>query len=116
MTTINWEDFQKVELRVGTILRVEPFPEARKPAYQIWVDLGPELGVKKSSAQLTDLYEKESLVGTQVLCVCNFPPRQIGPFRSEILITGLVLDEGERQGNVVLVRPDQKVPNGIRLA
>lgn len=111
MSTISWSDFAKVELRAGTVVRVEDFPEARKPAYKIWVDLG-ELGERKSSAQVTRLYTKEALLGRQVLCVCNFPEKQVGPFVSEILITGFVLENGE----VVLASPERSVPNGTRLA
>jgi tRNA-binding protein len=108
---INWQDFERVDIRVGTIVRVEPFPEARKPAFKLWVDLGP-LGIKKSSAQLTVRYTPEQLIGTQVLVVTNFAPRQVGPFISEILVTGFV---GE-SGDVVLARPDAPVPNGSKLA
>lgn len=110
--TITWEQFQSVELRVGTIQRVEPFPEARKPAYKLWVDFGDELGVRKSSAQITDLYSPQELVGTQVICVTNFPPLQVGPMMSEVLITGFHRDDGA----VVLARPDADVPDGARLA
>jgi tRNA-binding protein len=109
--TISWDDFTRVELRVGTVLRVEAYPEARRPAYKLWVDLG-ELGVRKSSAQITRLYSAEDLVGRQVLCVCNFPPKQIGNFMSEVLVTGLVVDAEQ----VVLVQPERPVPNGTRLA
>jgi tRNA-binding protein len=108
---IKWEEFERVDLRVGTIVRAEPFPEARKPAYKLWVDLGA-LGVKQSSAQLTVRYTPDDLIGTQVLAVTNFPPRQIGPFLSEILVTGLL---GEA-GDVVLVRPEFTVANGSKLA
>jgi tRNA-binding protein len=110
-TTITWSDFEKIEIRVGTIVRAEPFPEARKPAYRLWVDLG-ELGVKQSSAQITALYTPEQLVGTQVVAVTNFPPKQIGPFISEVLVTGFVQDDG----SVILARPDKRTPNGSRLA
>lgn len=108
---ISWDDFQKVDLRIGTVVEVSEFPEARKPAYKLRVDLGEEFGIKKSSAQITNLYEKEELLGRQVLCVVNFPPKQIGPYLSEVLTTGLI-----QEGGVVLVGPDQKVSNGARLA
>ncbi len=111
METINWSDFDKVELRVGTIIDVEDFPEARKPAYKLKVDFGEEIGVKKSSAQITDIYNKEELIGTQVLGVVNFPSKQIGPIQSECLVTGFYRDDGA----VVLARPDSPVPNGARL-
>lgn len=110
MSTITWDQFAAVELRAGTIVRVEPFPEARKPAYKIWADFG-ELGVKQSSAQITKHYTPEQLVGTQLIGVVNFPTKQIGPFRSEFLVTGLVVGEGD----IILARPDQTVPNGSRL-
>ena len=112
MQTISWEDFEKVELRVGTVVDVQDFPEARKPSYIVWVDFGAEIGIKKSSAQITHLYTKESLKGKQVMGVVNFPPKQIGPIRSEFLLTGFVLDTGE----VVLAVPDKKVPKGLKLA
>jgi tRNA-binding protein len=108
---IKWEDFERVEIRIGTIVRAEPFPEAKKPAYKLWVDLGP-LGVKRSSAQLTARYTPETLLGTQVLAVTNFAPRQVGPFISEVLVTGFI---GE-QGDVVLARPEFPVSNGSKLA
>ena len=112
METISWADFEKVELRVGTIIDVEDFPEARKPAFKLKVDFGDEIGVKKSSAQITDLYNREELMGRQVVAVVNFPARQIGPMRSECLVTGFHREDGF----VVLARPDSKVPNGARLA
>nr|BCX01775.1 MAG: tRNA-binding protein [Bacteroidota bacterium] len=108
---ISWEDFQQVDLRVGRIVRAEPFPEARKPAYRLWIDFGPELGVKTSSAQITDLYRPEELVGRLVVCVVNLPPKQIGPFRSECLLTGFP----DEAGRVVLCVPERPVPPGSRL-
>lgn len=108
--TITWEQFTAVELRAGTIIKAEPFPEARKPAYKLWVDLG-ELGIKKSSAQITHRYTLEELVGQQVICVTNFPKKQIGPWLSEILVTGFE-DEEKR---IVLAQPQANVPNGHRL-
>lgn len=110
METITWSEFQKVQLHVGTVVEAEVFEEARRPAYKLKIDLGPEIGIKKSSAQITDLYQPEELIGKQVLCVVNFPKKQIGPFMSEVLTTGLVQDSG-----VVLVGPDKQVPNGLRL-
>ena len=112
MNDLSWEEFQRVELRVGTIVAVEPFPEARKPAWKLRVDFGPELGERKSSAQITDLYSAEDLLGRQVLAVVNFPPRQIGPFMSECLVTGFHREDGA----VVLAVPDGSVPDGARLA
>lgn len=112
MDIIGWADFEKVELRVGTIVEVEEFPEARKPAYKLKVDFGDEIGIKKSSAQITDIYARGDLIGRQVLAVVNFPPRQIGPVRSECLVTGFHREDGA----VVLVGPDSNVPNGAKLA
>ncbi len=112
MAEITWDEFQKVELRVGTILSAEEFPQARRPAYKLWVDFGDEIGTRKSSAQITDLYSVDELVGKQVIGVVNFPAKQIGPFLSECLVTGFV-NEG---GSVVLAIPDRAVANGARLA
>jgi len=112
MQTIEWNDFEKVELRVGTIVEVNEFPEARKPAWKLKVDFGDEIGLRKSSAQITDLYTAEDLLGRQVVAVVNFPPKQIGPMRSECLVTGFHREDGA----VVLAGPDSEVPNGARLA
>lgn len=108
---ITFDDFLKVEVRVGTVRRAEPYPEARKPAIKLWIDFGEELGEKRSSAQLTLHYSPESLVGRQVVAVTNFPPRQIGKFRSEVLVLGLA-DAG---GAIVLLAPDKPVPDGARM-
>jgi len=110
MQSITWNDFERVELRVGMILSVEDFPEAKKPAYKLTIDLG-EFGVKKSSAQITHLYVREELVGRQVMCVVNFAPKQIGPFVSEVLTCGFYRSDG----SVVLAVPDKDVPNGAKL-
>jgi len=109
--TISYADFERVEIRVGTIVDAQPFPEARKPAIKLWVDFGAPIGVKKSSAQLTTHYTPDRLIGRQVVAVVNFPPRQIGPFMSEVLVLG-VPDEN---GAVVLLKPDLKVPEGGRM-
>lgn len=110
--TIDFETFLAVDLRLGTVVRAEPFPEARRPAYRVWVDFGPEIGELKSSAQITDLYTPATLVGRQVIGVVNLPPKQVGPFRSECLITGFVGADGA----VTLASVDRPLPNGTRLA
>ena len=109
--TTTYDDFQAVDVRVGTITRTEPYPEARKPAIKLWVDFGPEIGEKRSSAQLTVHYVPEELIGKQVLAVVNFPPRQIGKFMSEVLVLGLP----DARGEVVLIGPDHPVPNGGKM-
>jgi len=109
--TIRFEDFLKVDIRLGTVERCEPFPEARKPAYKLWIDFGPDLGVRKSSAQITELYSPEQVTGRRVLAVVNFPPRQVGPFMSEVLTLGVP----DAKGRVVLLDIDHDAPDGARV-
>ena len=108
---INWNDFEKVEMRIGTILEINDFPEARKPAFQLLIDFGSAIGIKKSSAQITKRYTKEELVGKQIIAVVNFPRKQIGTFMSECLVLGSVGDEND----IVLLTSDSKVENGLRI-
>lgn len=110
MEQITWNNFEKIELRAGTIIKAEDFPEAHKPAFKVWVDFG-ELGIKKSSVQITRLYTKEELIGKQVICVINFPPKQIANFISEILVTGFQTENG-----VVLAATERKVPDGTKIS
>ncbi|MBU0859938.1 MAG: tRNA-binding protein [Alphaproteobacteria bacterium] len=109
--TITFDEFLKVDIRAGTIIDAQEFPEARRPAYKLWIDLGPEWGIRKTSAQVTTHYTPESLIGRQVAAVVNFPPKQVGKFMSEILVLGFPDDAD----NVVLIHPDQNVANGARL-
>lgn len=111
MSEIGFDDFLKVDIRKGTVVKAEPYPEARKPAIKLWVDFGSEIGVKKSSAQITAHYTPETVLRREVLAVVNFPPRQIGKFMSEVLVLGLPDADGE----VVLITPDKAVPNGARM-
>lgn len=108
---ITFDDFAKIDIHVGTIITAEDFPEARKPAYKLTIDFGPTIGIKKSSAQITQCYSKDDLIGKQILAVTNFPEKQIGPFRSEVLVLGVTNEDG----HVVLVKPDKPVPNGKKL-
>ena len=112
METITWNDFEAVQLRAGTVIEADDFPEARKPAYKLRIDFGEDIGILKSSARITDLYNKAELIGKQVIAVVNFPTKQIGPFMSECLITGLI----QENKSVVLAVPDKQVENGSRLA
>lgn len=109
--TIAFDDFLKIEINAGTIVAVEPFPEARKPAFKLTIDFGPAIGTRRSSAQITTLYTCDELVGRQVIAVTNFPPRQIGPFMSEVLVLGL----SDAEGRISLLAPDHPVPNGARM-
>lgn len=111
MAEITYDDFLTVDIRVGTITRAEPFPQARKPAIRLWIDFGGDLGEKKSSAQIAVLYDPDQLVGKQVMAVVNFPPRQIGPVLSEVLVLGV----SDENGDIVLISPDRGVPNGGRM-
>ncbi|MDH5411910.1 MAG: tRNA-binding protein [Alphaproteobacteria bacterium] len=111
MMSITFDDFLKVDIRAGTVVRAEPYPEARHPAIKLWVDFGPEIGERKTSAQITRHYDTDSIVGKQVIAVTNFPPKQIGKFMSEILVLGMPDEDGE----VVLLTPDKKIPDGGRM-
>ncbi|TKZ15959.1 tRNA-binding protein [Shimia litoralis] len=111
MDDLSFDDFLKVDIRVGRVVQAEPYPEARKPAIKLWVDFGGDIGIRKSSAQITKHYDPEMIVGKQVMAVVNFPPRQIGKFMSEILVLGLP----DENGDIVLVGPDQPVPAGGRM-
>lgn len=109
--TISFDDFLKVDIRTGRVVDAQPFPEARKPAYKLWIDFGPEIGVRKTSAQITELYTLDDLIGRMVMAVVNFPPRQIGPFMSEVLTLGVA----DAEGRVVLLAPDHEAPVGARM-
>jgi len=111
MEQIEWDDFARVQLRAGTIIEVQEFPEARRPAWKLTIDFGEEIGTRRSSAQITDLYTQKELVGMQIMAVVNFPKKQIGPFMSECLVTGMPRADGA----IVLVTPDESVPNGTQL-
>jgi len=108
---LTWNEFEKTDMRVGTIIEVNEFPEARKPAFQLTIDFGPEIGIRKSSAQITKRYRKEDLVDRQIVAVVNFPKKQIGKFMSECLVLGAVGEEGD----VILLAPDFRIPNGLRI-
>jgi tRNA-binding protein len=112
MNTVSFDDFLAIDIRSGTVIDASPFPEARKPAIKLWIDFGKEIGVRKSSAQITDHYTPEKLIGRKVMAVTNFPPRQIGPFMSEVLVLGFP----DADGAIVLAGPDNDVPDGSRLA
>lgn len=109
--TISYDDFLKVDIRVGTIIDIQDFPEARRPALKLFIDFGDEIGTKKTSVQITDHYDAQKLIGKQVCAVVNFPPKQVGPFMSEVLTLGF----SDKEGKIVLITPDQKVSNGERL-
>jgi len=112
MKTISWEDFEAIDIRTGRIIKAEPFPEARNPSYKIWADFGPDIGIKKTSAQITDCYNLEELPGKTILGVVNFPPKQIANFMSEFLLTGFYKTDGA----VILAVPDKEIPLGTKLA
>jgi tRNA-binding protein len=109
--TISFDDFMKVDIRAGRVVDAQPFPQARKPAYKLWIDFGPEIGIRKTSAQITEHYTLEDLIGRTVMAVVNFPPRQIGPFMSEVLTLGVA----DAEGRVVLLAPDHEAPLGARM-
>ena len=112
MKTIQWNDFEQVELRIGSIVDVQEFPQARKPAYKVTADFGEQIGILKASAQITDLYTPEDLLGKQIVGIVNFPAKQIGPFMSQFLLTGFV----QKDGAVVIAQPERPVENGLKLA
>ena len=109
--TISFNDFMKVDIRAGRVVDAQPFPQARKPAFKLWIDFGPEIGIRKTSAQITEHYTLEDLIGRTVMAVVNFPPRQIGPFMSEVLTLGVA----DAEGRVVLLAPDHEAPLGARM-